>query len=70
MAGKELLMGKRSQKKIVTGGAIYVSERHALEIIAARERRNLTEMLAVLIREGAERRGVPVEDAPPEPEHA
>ena len=63
-------MGKRSPKKISTGGAIYVCERLALVFLAARERRNLTEMLGVLIREGAERRGVPVEDAPPEPEHA
>lgn len=59
-------MGKRSPKKIATGGAIYVSERRALEIMAARERRNLTGMLGVLIREGAEKRGVPVHDAPQE----
>jgi len=34
--------------------------------MAARERRNLTGMLGVLIREGAEKRGVPVQDAPQE----
>lgn len=63
-------MGKRSPEKKATGGAIYVSERRALEIMAARERRNLTGMLGVLIREGAEKRGVPIQDAPPELEHA
>ncbi len=61
-------MGKRSPEKIATGGAIYRSERRALEIMAARERRNLTGMIGVLIREGAEKRGVPVHDAPPESE--
>jgi len=59
-------MGKRSPQKVATGGAIYVSERRALEIMASQERRNLTGMIGILIREGAAKRGVPVHDAPQE----
>ncbi|OQA29326.1 MAG: hypothetical protein BWY57_03355 [Betaproteobacteria bacterium ADurb.Bin341] len=63
-------MGKRSPQKVATCAAIYVSERRALEIMASQERRNLTGMIGILIREGAAKRGVPVQDAPTELESA
>jgi len=70
IAGKELAMGHRRADKKQTGVLLELAERRALEYMARAEMRNLTQMVRILVREGAEKRGIAVDDVHGTPEMA